>query len=532
MFPPREVSGCVCCGVNRRRFLAGCAGCAGAMLIPMAGDVVAAVEAKKKRVRVIYSLYADVEPGPEWPHVGFDFSPVMREMNAALEAGCPEIEWLVGKANGPDQAKTILDADKNGNIDGYLVMQMNLWTTVAPTMVASGKPVLLGDYTYGGSGGVLCTSAAMLREKKPNFGFMSSSRFDDVVEAAKCFLTVGKPHEFAEAVARVRRARTKTPGGMDCKPDRLTLASPSEWKEKMKKSKILTVGGEGWGGPKPVMNELGCTVQEIPYAELNDAWKAADKDQAKQWADTWQKRATRIAEVTRETFESSAAMYLGIKSILAKHGADAITINCLGGFYGGHIHAYPCLGFHELCNEGLVGACECDLTSAATMVSLRNLTGGRTGFISDPVIDTAKRNIIYAHCVASNRALGPAGPENPIEILTHPAGPENPIEILTHSEDRKGAVVRSIMPAGYMTTTLELAASRKELLIHRGKTVGNDSNDRACRTKLVVEPDGDIEKLFTQWDRFGWHRVTVYGDVKEPLLEIAKMLKWTITEEA
>jgi len=47
-------------------------------------------------------------------------------------------------------------------------------------------------------------------------------------------------------------------------------------------------------------------------------------------------------------------MYLGMKEVLKNYGANAITINCLGGFYGGHIHAYPCLGFHELANEGLV----------------------------------------------------------------------------------------------------------------------------------------------------------------------------------
>ncbi|NQT14670.1 MAG: hypothetical protein HQ582_18075, partial [Planctomycetes bacterium] len=118
-----------------------------------------------------------------------------------------------------------------------------------------------------------------------------------------------------------------------------------------------------------------------------------------------------------------------------------------------------------------------------------------------------------------NRAFGPTGEENPIEILTH-------------SEDRQGASLRSLLPAGYMTTTVELGSHLKELLFHRGKAVDNILEDRACRTKLAVEPEGDIEKLFTQWDRFGWHRVTVYGDLKDPLFEIAKMLKWNINEEA
>jgi len=217
--------------------------------------------------------------------------------------------------------------------------------------------------------------------------------------------------------------------------------------------------------------------------------------------------------------QDSAAMYLAQKALLQKHGANAITINCLGGFYGKHIHAYPCLGFFELLNEGLIGACECDLRSTATMVAMTALTQGRPGYISDPVMDTAHRHIIYAHCVASNRVFGPQGAANPFTIMTH-------------SEDRQGASVRSTLPAGYMTTTVEFAPERKEILFHRAKSVGNSTEDRACRTKLVAEPVGDFEKLFTEWDRWGWHRVTYYGDLKEPVYALAEALGWKVTEEA
>ena len=104
--------------------------------------------------------------------------------------------------------------------------------------------------------------------------------------------------------------------------------------------------------------------------------------------------------------------------MLEKHQAEAITINCLGGFYGGHLTAYPCLGFVELLDAGLVGACEADLLSTATMIAMKHLVG-RPGFISDPVLDTSKRQIIYAHCVAPTRMFGPASEPNPFEILTH-----------------------------------------------------------------------------------------------------------------
>jgi L-fucose isomerase-like protein len=114
---------------------------------------------------------------------------------------------------------------------------------------------------------------------------------------------------------------------------------------------------------------MGISVVDIPFAEVNEAWKNADREEARAAAGIWREHATVVDGVSQETLETSAAMYLAQKAVMKKHGANAITINCLGGFYGGHIHAYPCLGFHQLLNDGLVGACECDVRSAATMVN-------------------------------------------------------------------------------------------------------------------------------------------------------------------
>ena len=60
----------------------------------------------------------------------------------------------------------------------------------------------------------------------------------------------------------------------------------------------------------------------------------------------------------------------------------------------------------------------------------------------------------------------------------------------------------------------------------------NVPDDRACRTKLAAEPVGDLEKLFTAWDQWGWHRVTCYGDIKQPMYALADQLGWKVVEEA
>lgn len=515
---------CSKCIMSRRNFLAtGCIAGAGAAGLLSASNAAFAADAAggaaKTKLQIVFALHADKQPGPDWPNVGFDFAPVMERIATTLRNACPEMEFLTATAKGAEEAKKILDSAKPGEIDGYIVYQMNAWNQVVQTFVDAGKPVLYADFQYGGSGGFLVYTAGYIRKGAPNLAFVASSNADDLVAAVKCFSILkkgGSIADFVAATTKLRIERTACPCNMMVAADSLKTRSPEKCIQKMQKSHILAVRDQKSGTAEPFIR---IPLTMVSFAEVNDAWKAADKDQAGAVADRWQKNASKVEGVSRETLETSAAMYLGMKAVLKKYDANAITVNCLGGFYGGHIHAYPCLGFHELCNEGLVGACECDIRSTATMLTVNALTKGRPGYISDPVLDTAKRQIIYAHCVAPNLPFGPKGPANAFEILTH-------------SEDRQGASVRSILPVGHIVTTVEFAPDRKEVLFHQAKAVANDPDDRACRTKIAGDPIGDFEKLFTQWDQWSWHRVTVYGDVKEPIFALADALGYKVVQEA
>jgi hypothetical protein len=509
--------------MNRRKFLAAgtAAACACSLGTSLGAKVARAATGdtnnKKLRVRVIYALYGAVQPRPTWPHVGFDFRPVMQKFNHDLAKAFPSIEFVPCMADGKKDAKAILAKDKSEKVDGYIVFQMNNWPKVIRTVVAGGKPTLFVDYLYGGSGGFLARSGELIAKETRNFGVMASSQFEDVVRAVSCFQTCTDPNGFADAVTAVRKACTPKMSDAVCKPDAMKPLPLDEWKKQYSQSKILAFKDNKPSNHKD-RDFAGIPLVYLPFSELNEAWKAADRDQAKEIAAQWAKGADKIVDVSQAELENSAAMYLGQKAILKKYDADAITINCLGGFYGGHIHAYPCLGFHQLCNDGLVGACECDIWSTATMLAIKTLTGGRPGFISDPVLDVATREIIYAHCVASNHPFGPQGPANPYEILTH-------------SEDRKGAAVRSFLPKGYMTTTLKMMPEKKTILFHQAKTSGNSTEDKACRTKLKAEVIGDFDKLFAQWNKTNWHRVTVYGDIKDQVYGMADTLGWKVHEE-
>ena len=513
--------GCRGCRLNRRRFLAGCAAAAAGAggLASLATQAAAADAAEKVKVRLVFTHTPST--GPTWPNIGYDYDRRKKELTEKLTQACPDIEFMPVTVMNTRQAKKVLEADKE--VDGYLVYMVGIWTGAPQVIAAAGRPTLFVDDLYGGSGEFL-TAYASARRSGQKVAGVSSSRFEDVAEAARCFRLLkapgGSADAFVAACTDARKKSTKPAGDMACASDTVKTVPMEECLKKLRASTILTVG-DGWGMPalgKAIEELCGTKVVPVDFKELHEAHQKADRDEARKWADRWIKEAGKVVEPSRDDIENSGAMYVAMREVMRQRNAQAITINCLGGFYGGHLKAYPCLGFCQFNNDGLVGACEADVPSTITMLAIGGLTG-RPGFISDPVIDTSKNQIVYAHCVAPTKVFGPDGKANPCHIRSH-------------SEDRKGASMRSLMPLGYMTTTVEIKAVEKRLLLHQAKTVDNIDEDKACRTKLAAEPVGDIDKLFTCWDQWGWHRVTFYGDLKAPVLEFAKAVGLTVVEEA
>ena len=523
--------GCMSCSFSRRQFVtagaSAVAAAAGVTAISSNQPVFAQGPGKKLKIRVFFAIWEEVQDNVQidWPGRGYDFRPVLARYKGALESVLSDYEFVYSIASNPDAVNQIL-AEDGDSVHGYILFGMNNGIQLVGPLQASGRPTLYCDYHFGGCGQFLIYTAHLLRAKIENVGFIASSQLADILVAAKCFDVIAKggtPKEFTEAVAKVRQERTK-PYNERLKiiEDKVDCLSPKELLEKLKGVKLLVVGNTGQGFAGSAKEAFGMEIIDLSFGDLNDAWNKAleEKTEALKVANRWKKEATTVeAGIDDEELFKSAAMYLAEKSLLDQHGAFGITINCLGGFYGGHIFAYPCLGFFELNNTGKVGVCESDVRSALTHCILTTLTKGRPCFVSDPILDVSTRQIIYAHCVAPTRMLGLDGPANGYEILRH-------------AEDRQGACVRSLTPTRYMTTTIEIDTPSKRILFHQGVAVSNSYSDEGCRTKICAEIPGDFEKLHTQWDHWGWHRVTVFGDLKKEIFELADAIGFTIVEEA
>ncbi len=423
-------------------------------------------------------IFTHIPPDrPTWPYIGYDYEGRKKELTEKIIKALPGIDFVPVTLKSSEEAINWLK--ENLAMDGYAVYIVGIWTGAVRQIMESGKPVILIDDLYAGTGEFLIEYARARRQGMKVIG-VASSRFEDVIEALSSF----------------------------------------EWLKKLACSKIIDVtDSEGyWGDPKVIKEIFGLDVHKVKSAEINDVYQKVNWGEAEKWAHYWIKQAKRVVEPSANEIKKSGAMYLTLIELLSRYQAQAIAIDCLSLFYGGKLPAYPCLGFFQLNNDGLVGACEGDLPSTCMML-LAIYMAGRPGYISDPVIDVAHNQIIYAHCVAPNKVFGPRGRANPYLIRSH-------------AEDRKGAAIQSLLPEGEVLTSLEFNCERREIVLHQAISSGNVMEDKACRTKLAAKVKGDINKLFNEWDRFGWHRVTIFGDYKKQIEMTAALLGLRVVYES
>ena len=478
------------------------------------------------KVRLVFSIWDDVQVRKTWPNAGFDFRPVMKNVADALNAGVKGVKFVPAMAFDAKGAAAILGEDaKAGDVKGYLVIQMNSWPNALGGIVKAGKPTLFCSFPYSGIGGWDVQNAAMLRKGQKNYAFMSSLDFNDTIGAARAFevLKDGTGEDFVKAATEYRLAHTPPETGIKPCEGPLECLSPEETLAAVKGKKILSVEGTAKKVKDKILKDFGIIVEDVKFEELNAAWEKVPDARARAKVDEWKRTARKIAEVSDETLFGCAKQFYGMKEVLKAHGAVAISVNCLGGCYTGKLHAYPCLGFMELQDLGLFGTCENDIRSTVAMVVFGAMTKGRMGYISDPAIDSSRRAMVFAHCVATRKFLGPDGETAPYEIETH-------------SEDRMGASVRSIAPLNYPVTTVQFHffgdGGKGCALVQTGRTFSNDPDDRACRTKMVVEVTGDFERSYKLWDLWGWHRVTFLGDFKKDVEALAKKIGYRMIYES
>jgi hypothetical protein len=476
---------CTGCLLSRRRFLLASTG----LLAPPGRPVAATRPGPWDEPAIVRKVYLGA-PRAGWPRPDVD----LEQDVAAIEAQLAKLQRTYPahvRFTGGELIRT--DAELASWLERLeeadAVLAFNMVTIIYPRLrkiVDTGKPTLMFAVPYAGHD---WTHAAAMAQKGMRIELVASSDFGDLEPYFPLFQTIHHLRYSKVLLVAPERARPATDG-------------------------YARQFGTSFGFPS--------------YLDLKAAYEAAPAAKAREMAGEFIRAAERVVEPKPEEIADSFRLHLAIEALLEAEKANAIAIDCLGGFGRGELPAYPCVSFSRLNDAGRYGVCECDLESTMTQLLVTPFSR-MPGFVSDPVFDTSRNEVIHAHCVSATRLTG---------LDRAPA----PYRVRSHLEDHKGVSMQVLAPAGGPVTVARFADPKK-MMVSRGEAIGNADDERGCRTKIRTRVP-DASRLLANWSaalntgpempgtRDLLHRVVFYGDHVRDIERLGRLLGFRVVHEA
>jgi len=247
----------------------------------------------------------------------------------------------------------------------------------------------------------------------------------------------------------------------------------------MKQTRILCIGGlRGTAAARDgeqVRKKFGAELVPVDNKSILKLAQSIDPKVAEAEAEQyWISQAKKIVEPKRQEIIESARYYLAVKELMIREKAQAVaSSHCMG-------NPRACLTFSKLNDLGLVGACEGDIDSTLTML-LFAYAFRVPGFITDPVIDTAKNAMIHFHCTSATKMDGSGGKRLPFVIRTQ--------------TDTGGGVALQVKHRVGQRVTCAKLVNLDTMLICPGKIIETSTSPLACRTQFT-QTVRDARRLF------------------------------------
>lgn len=191
---------------------------------------------------------------------------------------------------------------------------------------------------------------------------------------------------------------------------------------------------------KAVLDKMNTELVDIPFEELSS-----------------------LGEVD-PGMKGAEAIHERLRSIIAKHKLDGITVRCFDLFTT--CKNTGCVAISKLNDEGIPAGCEADIPVLLTMMVCKKLTG-ETGWMGSPARIQADGQILMAKCTI---ALG----------MTEKH------EYTTHFESGIGVAIHGEVPAGDYTL-VKLSNDMKRLLAVNVKVTRCQYEQNLCRTQIWIQ---------------------------------------------
>lgn len=297
-------------------------------------------------------------------------------------------------------------------------------------------------------------------------------------------------------------------------------------KKKIEKTRILILNADyaHWemflcrisGGLEAIKEKFGMKVEYVKSDEVIKGWKNIDEKTAKRVTEEWRRGAQKIVGTGEDDLVAVARLYLLMKKLLKERNAHAITMA-----YGDDHLPVPCFAYTNLRDEGILAACEADIISLLSMIILHWLIY-KPSFMGNTFIDPDDNAIIITHCVCPRKMAG------------YNTSPASYILQNYHNQKFTGSLTAFVgMSINQEVTVCRLSGDLKNMFVTRGVVLdcknSDDCKDISGYCRMVVKIKVDAPGKFIH-KTSGNHQVMVYGDYREELRELNRLLGITTVE--
>ena len=259
--------------------------------------------------------------------------------------------------------------------------------------------------------------------------------------------------------------------------------------------------------------KIGCELLHLDLIELVQEYQKVGNQEATPLIDELKSKVGKVTVDDKELLESSR-LYLALRNVGKKYRLNAITIRCWPELREAppSFHVTPCYAISRLTDEGIMGVCEADVSSAVTMLLLHRLTGKSPAVLDYSTINVVRNSLGFWHC--GPHALSLAQSYQDISVRAPPIGGA--------AEWGGGCAVEFSIKEGEATFA-KLTREYNKMSITTGEFVKPSPAMRGGIGEAVMNTDAHSYLTQIIEEGFEHHVCTVHGDVRGELLKVCKL---------
>ncbi len=255
-----------------------------------------------------------------------------------------------------------------------------------------------------------------------------------------------------------------------------------------------------------IEKRFGVRARHIETNEFYRYFDLFDEKEVERELESWKGDFETVLEPTKEHLMDATRAYLALRKLSMREDANGISVNC--GRFTEERPVVPCLAFDRLIDEGVMCACEGDITAMLSSLLLHA--------VSEKAVSMGNFGTRKGRFEAKE---GQVTMEHDIIPLSLASGK---FTVRDYHGRKFGVTAYADVAPGQPMTLLNMDRTLSEICVMEGTILGSEDGIH-CREIVRMKVDGDIEDV-PEIAVGSQHVSMTLGHWMEPLLEAAKLL--------